>query len=152
MSPGINVIPPTSIVSPDVAAERSSIDAIRLPSSATSWEPGSAFRPSKIRAFVSSTIGSPSVLIARAVCCAVPRPAPLAEAPVGREPLVVLADPVGHPAVERGAIELVRLGVGSQLTPHRLEHAREDAAHVLALMLLVDLEERLLREDGVVRP
>src|SRR6476620_1005871 len=116
MSPGSNVIPPTSITSPAAATLCSSIDAIRFPSSTTSCMPGNSSRPSKIRAFVNTTIGIPLL----------GGPAALAQAPLGREALVVVADPVGHPAIERLAVELVGHRVGLQLTADRLEHAGDD--------------------------
>src|SRR3546814_462035 len=141
--PGISVMPRRSTASAATPAWGLT-DAIRLPSSVTSWTPGSMLRPSKIRAFASTFMVSSCISSLR-------RPAAAAEAPLRREPLVVVAHGAAQALVEGLTVELEGRGVGLHLAAHRLEPPGEDAPHVLALLLLEDLEEHLLREDGVGR-
>src|SRR5271165_1296046 len=74
-----------------------------------------------------------------------------AQAPLRREVQVVVLDHVVESFFEgaRGEIDLVRVVLDHR--QHALDHASEQAAEVLALVLLVELQEGLLHRDGVGR-
>src|SRR3546814_5051341 len=79
-------------------------------------------RPSKIRAFASTFMASSCISSLR-------RPAAAAEAPLRREPLVVVAHGAAQALVEGLTVELEGRGVGLHLAAHRLEPPGEDAPH-----------------------
>src|SRR5271165_6419301 len=75
-----------------------------------------------------------------------------AESPLGREVQVVVLDHVVQALLE-GALGEVDVVVAVVLNhrQHALNHAGEQTAEVLTLVLLVQLQERLLHRDGVGR-
>src|SRR3546814_4822440 len=77
-------------------------------------------RPSKIRAFASTFMASSCISSLR-------RPAAAAEAPLRREPLVVVAHGAAQALVEGLTVELEGRGVGLHLAAHRTseEHTSE---------------------------
>src|ERR1700684_350568 len=74
-----------------------------------------------------------------------------AQAPLRREVEVIVLHDVVEALLERAAGEVDLLCVVLDHRQHALDHAGEQAAEVLALVLLVQLEEGLLHRDGVCR-
>src|SRR6516162_2689850 len=110
------------------AVDSLSIAEMVFPSSATLCLPGNSFRPSKTLALVIVSICFPFAL---------PRgPSPSAQPPVRRKLAVVVLDAVGE-VVERVLVQFHAAGIGVrlELIEGGFEQARDDAAHVLALML-----------------
>src|SRR3546814_4128875 len=139
--PGISVMPRRSTASAATPAWGLT-DAIRLPSSVTSWTPGSMLRSSTIRAFASTFMVSSCISSLR-------RPAAAAEAPLRREPLVVVAHGAAPALVQGPTVALEGRGVGLHLAAHRLPPPGRDAPQVLPLLQLAAREEHLLCGMGL---
>src|ERR1700753_1383509 len=74
-----------------------------------------------------------------------------AQAPLRREVQVVVLDDIVEPLFEGAAGEVDLLRVVLDHGQHAFDHAGEEAAEVLALVLLVELQEGLLHRDRVGR-
>src|ERR1700759_328514 len=74
-----------------------------------------------------------------------------AEPPLWREVQVVVLDHVVEALLEGALGEVDLLRVVLDQRQHALDHAGEQAAEIFALVLLVELQERLLHCDGVGR-